>query len=83
MDSLTATYVILGTAAAVGFSLFAIWILAPAWTSYGRTWERVAAAVLSIFILVAFVGTGVGLGQLIIFYWDDITSVFSAAQSLI
>lgn len=78
MDSLTATYVILIAAGAVGLALFALWILAPAWTSYGRTWERLAAAVLSIFVLAAFIGTGVGIGLLVVYDWDQITGLFAA-----
>ena len=78
MDSLTTTYVIIAAACAIGLSLFAVWILAPAWTSYGRTWERLAAAVLSIFVLAAFVSTGVGLGLVIVYEWDSIVGVFSA-----
>lgn len=81
MDSLTTTYVIVAVAAAIGLSLFAIWILAPAWTSYGRTWERFAAAVLSIFVLTAFVATGVGAGLLIVYEWDSIVGVFSALNA--
>jgi hypothetical protein len=81
MDSLTTTYVIIAAACAIGLSLFAIWILAPAWTSYGRTWERLAAAVLSVFVLVAFVGTGVGVGLWIVYDWDQIVGVFSALSA--
>jgi hypothetical protein len=72
VDSLTLTYLILGTAGALGASFFAVWILAPAWTSYGRTWERVAAAFLSIFVLAAFAGVGIGIGLVIVYYWDQI-----------
>jgi hypothetical protein len=72
VDSLTLTYLILGAAGAVGLSCFAVWILAPAWTAYGRTWERLAAAVLSVFVLTAFAGTGLGVGLVILDYWDQI-----------
>ena len=72
MDPLTVTYIILGTAGVVGFSFFAVWILAPAWTSYGRTWERLAAAALSVFVLAAFVGTGILIGLVVLYYWDQI-----------
>jgi hypothetical protein len=78
VDTLTATYLIVGTAAAIGVSLFAVWILAPAWTAYGRTWERIAAAVLSIFVLISFVATGIGVGLVIVYYWDEITGLFGA-----
>jgi hypothetical protein len=72
VDSLTVTYLILGTAGVVGFSFFAMLILAPAWTAYGRTWERFAAAVLSVFVLAAFAGAGVVIGLVILYYWDQI-----------
>ena len=70
MDPLTVTYIILAAAGIVGFSFFAVWILAPAWTSYGRTWERFAAATLSVFVLAAFVGTGIIIGLILLWNWD-------------
>jgi hypothetical protein len=70
VDPLTVTYIILATAGVVGFSFFAIWILAPAWTAYGRTWERLAAAALSVFVLAAFVGTGIVIGLILLWNWD-------------
>ena len=83
MDSLTVTYLILGTAGIVGFSCFAILILAPAWTAYGRTWERFAAAALSVFVLAAFAGTGVAIGLVILYYWDEILSFLHIAALLL
>jgi hypothetical protein len=72
MDPLTITYIILTVAGLIGFSFFAVWILAPAWTSYGRTWERFAAAALSVFVLAAFVGTGIVFGLIVLWNWDQI-----------
>jgi hypothetical protein len=82
MDPLTVTYIILGVAGVVGFSFFAVWILAPAWTSYGRTWERLAAATLSIFVLAAFAGAGVVVGLIILYYWDEILNFLGLAAIL-
>jgi hypothetical protein len=82
MDSLTLTYIILGAAGVIGFSCFAVLILAPAWTAYGRTWERLTAAVLSVFVLAAFAGTGLGLGLVILYYWDQILE-FLRIQALL
>ncbi len=79
MDPLTITYIILAAAGLTGFSFFAIWILAPAWTSYGRTWERFAAAALSVFVLAAFVGTGVLIGLIVLYYWDQILNFLGIA----
>jgi len=72
MDSLTLTYIILGTAGVAGFACFAVLILAPAWSSYGRTWERFAAAFLSMFVLAAFAGLGLAIGLILLYYWDQI-----------
>jgi hypothetical protein len=83
LDSLTLTYLIIGFAGVVGFSCFAVMILAPAWTAYGRTWERVAAAVLSIFVLAAFVGAGLGIGLVIVYYWDPILELLNIETILI
>ena len=76
MDSLTVTYIILASAGVVGFASFAVLILAPAWTAYGRTWERLAAAALSVFVLAAFAGTGIGIGLIVLYYWDQILDFF-------
>ena len=72
LDSLTATYVILIGAGAIGLTAYAMLILVPAWTSYGRTWERLCAAFLTLFVLAAFAGSGVLLGLLVVLYWDQI-----------
>lgn len=79
MDPQTVTYIILAAAGAIGFSFFAVWILAPAWTAYGRTWERFAAAALSIFVLAAFAGTGVLIGLLVLLKWDEILELLGLA----
>ena len=75
MDPLTVTYIILAAAGIVGFSFFAVWILAPAWSAYGRTWERFAAATLSVFVLAAFAGLGVLIGLVVLWNWDPILNL--------
>jgi hypothetical protein len=79
VDPLTVTYIILATAGVVGVSAFAVWILAPAWSAYGRTWERLAAAFLSVFVLAAFAGTGVVIGLVILLNWDPILEFLGLA----
>lgn len=52
-----------------GLALFAGLILMPAWGSYSRLWERLAASILSLYVLVVFVGIGV-LGALAaVYFW--------------
>jgi hypothetical protein len=46
-------------------------IVIPAWTSYGRWWERFAATFLTLYILVAMVGIGAGIGLGIIWTYDQ------------
>ena len=43
-----------------GLALYVGLILVPAWSSYTRLWERVAAAFLSLYVLAVVVGVGVG-----------------------
>jgi hypothetical protein len=77
MDSETITYVILGTTGAIILGAYSYLILVPAWTAYGRNWERLAAAVLSLFVLAAFAGSGLGVGLLLVYYWDTIIGIFN------
>jgi hypothetical protein len=79
VDPLTVTYIILAAAGVIGFSFFAVWILAPAWSAYGRTWERFAAATLSVFVLAAFAGAGVLVGLVVLLYWDQILNLLRIA----
>jgi hypothetical protein len=82
VDSLTVTYIILAAAGVVGFGTFAVLIFAPAWTAYGRTWERFAAAFLSMFVLAAFAGLGLGVGLILLYYWDQILDFFGIQAAL-
>ncbi len=52
-----------------GLALYAGLILVPAWTSYSRLWERVAASILSLYVLAMLVGIGVGAALLAVYYW--------------
>jgi len=66
-----------GGAALISVLAFAALILAPAIGSYGRTWEKATAALVSLFVLAALLLLGVGLGVLIVYFWDDIYGLFS------
>lgn len=58
-------------AAAIGAGLvliaYAVLIAAPSWTAYGRTWEKISAAVLSLYVLVAMLVVGALIGLAIFF----------------
>jgi hypothetical protein len=44
--------------------------LVPAWESYGRLWERVAASFLTLFTLATLLGVGASIGLLIVWSYD-------------
>ena len=52
-----------------GLALYAGLILVPAWTSYSRVWERLAATVLSLYVLAVLVGAGVLAALAVIYFW--------------
>jgi len=56
-------------AATFGLALFAGLILVPAWTSYSRLWQRLAATVLSLYVLVMLVGLGVAGALAVVYFW--------------
>lgn len=57
------------SAGVFGLALFAGLILVPAWSSYSRLWERVAASVLSLYVLAVLVGIGVAGALAVVYYW--------------
>jgi hypothetical protein len=68
-------FYLFGSAAVISVLAFAAFILAPAIGSYGRTWEKATAALLSLFVLAALLLLGVALGVLIVYFWADITRI--------
>jgi hypothetical protein len=52
-----------------GLALYAGLILVPAWTSYTRIWERLAAAFMSLYVLAVFIGIGVLGAIAVVYYW--------------
>lgn len=62
-------------AACVGVFSLALWVayvVVPAWTAYSRWWERAAATVLSVYVLVAMLLVGTAVGGLVLFYYDEL-----------
>ena len=67
------TYLVAGACILISLGAYVSLILVPAWTSYSRTWERVAAAFLSLYVLFAFIGVGAAGGLGIAWFWDRIS----------
>jgi hypothetical protein len=56
-------------AGVAGLAAFVGLVTVPVAASYQRTWERIAAGVLSLWVLGAFVAVGVLAGAAVIYYW--------------
>ncbi len=69
MGGTTVTYLIAACAGVFSLALFVGLILVPAWSSYSRAWERLAASVLSLYVLAVLVGMGVAAGLAVVYYW--------------
>ena len=69
-------YYLFGAAGLVSLAAFGGLILAPALGSYGRGWEKFAAAFLSLFVLAALVMAGLAIGLLVFYEWDTISDWF-------
>lgn len=56
-------------AAVFSLALFAGLILVPVWSSYSRMWERLAATVLSLYVLAVLLGVGVVGALAAVYFW--------------
>jgi hypothetical protein len=74
MTSTQITYVVASVCAIGAITAYIALIAYPAWSAYSRTWERVAASFLSLFVLLALVVVGALGGAAIAYYWDSIAA---------
>lgn len=71
MAGLSSTEIAIGLAGIIALIGYCVFILAPAWASYGRLWEKLAATFLSLFILATLLGIGTVIGLGIVFFYDE------------
>jgi hypothetical protein len=71
MTDLSTTQIAIGLAAVVAGAAYVSLVATPAWRCYGRLWEKVAASVLTLFILATLVGIGAGIGFAIVWSYDQ------------
>jgi hypothetical protein len=69
-------YILFGAAGLISLIAFGVLILVPAVGSFGRTWEKVTAVLVSFFVLIALLAIGIAIGIAIVYYWDDINQLF-------
>jgi hypothetical protein len=68
-------WLLFGVAGLISLVAFVALILLPAVGSYGRLWEKAAAGLLSLFVLLALVVTGVVVGLAVVYYYNDIAEI--------
>ena len=69
MSNQSITYLVGACACVFGLAVFCTLVIVPTVTAYRRPLERVAAVVLSLYVLAALVGIGVLLGAVIVVEW--------------
>jgi hypothetical protein len=74
MTNAGVTILIAGTCGVLALAAFVWFIAWPAWNAYSKTWERAAAAFLSLYVLAALVLIGAAGGAAIAYYWDRIAA---------
>jgi hypothetical protein len=70
-------YLLFGLAGLISLTAFVGLILVPAVSSYGRIWEKTVAGFLSLFVLAALVLVGVVAGLVVVYYYNDISSLLN------
>jgi hypothetical protein len=66
------TYLIVGGAGVLSLAAWVGLIVVPAWTAYARVWERLAALVMSVYVLAALLLAGALLGAAVLYYYDQL-----------
>ena len=72
MTNQSVTYLVGACLGVFGLAAFCALVVAPAISAYRRPLEKVAVAVLSVYVLAALVGVGILLGALIILEWPRV-----------
>jgi len=69
MSNATLTYVILAACGVLALGAWLGLVVVPAVTAYSRLWERLAAFVLSLYVLLAGALLGAAIGGAIVYFW--------------
>lgn len=72
MSNQTITYVVGAGLGVLGLVAFCVLVVVPAISAYRRPLERVAAVVLSLYVLAALLGVGVVVGALVVLEWPRV-----------
>ncbi len=72
MSDTAITELVVVGAGLLALTAFVWLVLVPAVSAYERTWERIVAGVLSLWVLGAFVGVGILAGGAVIYFWPRV-----------
>jgi len=67
---LSSTEVVIVLAGALTLACYVALILLPATRCYGRVWEKLAAGVLTLYVLATLLGVGAAIGLAIVWTYD-------------
>ena len=66
----SSTEIVIGLAGLLVLACYVALILAPAVRCYGRVWEKLAAGVLTLYVLGTLLGIGAAIGLAIVWTYD-------------
>lgn len=66
------TYLVGACLGVFGLTAFCALVLVPAVSAYRRPLQKIAAVILSLYVLAAMVGVGIVIGVLIVLEWPRI-----------
>jgi hypothetical protein len=67
---LSSTEIVIALAGALTLACYVALILIPATRCYGRVWEKLAAGVLTLYVLGTLMGIGAAIGFAIVWSYD-------------
>ncbi|MEA2298999.1 MAG: hypothetical protein QOF77_1935 [Solirubrobacteraceae bacterium] len=70
MSNTTTIYIVGACCGVLGLIAFVGLILVPAWASYSRLWQRMAASFLSLYVLAALLGLGLAGAAGVLWLYD-------------
>ncbi len=74
MSNTTAIYIVAAGCGVLGLAAFLGLILVPAWSSYTRLWQRMAASFLSLYVLAALLGIGLAGAAGVLWLYDHFSA---------
>jgi hypothetical protein len=67
---LSSTELVIVLAGALALVCYVVLILLPAMRCYGRVWEKLAAGVLTLYVMATLLGAGAATGLAIVWTYD-------------